>query len=145
MLGRYAKLNRSALQELAELRAGDALALLKSGRFHASYYLMGYSIECALKACIAKEAREHDFPDRELARKVRTHDLELLLRVAGLDVDSEKEAERSPEFEMNWTVVRDWNPESRYDLVVTAEKAEALCSACTQGPDGVFNWIQRQW
>jgi len=145
MLSRYAKLHRTSLQALAELRAEDALALLQAGRFQASYYLMGYAVECALKACIAAGTREHDFPDRELARKVHTHDLKLLLDTAGLEVALESDMKRSPEFEMHWILVRDWDPGARYDLGITAEEAGSFCAACTDGESGVLVWIKRRW
>jgi len=31
-----------------------------------AYYLMGYAIECAFKAAISKQIKEHDFPDKKL-------------------------------------------------------------------------------
>jgi hypothetical protein len=106
---------------------------------------MGYAVECALEACIAAGTREHDFPDRESARKVQTHDVELLLDVAGLNVALESEAGHDPELEMNWIVVGNWNPESRQDLEVTAVEAETFCSACTESAHGVLHWIKRRW
>lgn len=66
-------MNKKILQALAEARVADARALLNAKRFDAAYYLAGYAIECALKACIAKRTRRHDFPDKEFARKcIRT-------------------------------------------------------------------------
>jgi HEPN domain-containing protein len=55
---------------LAEARLADAKVRLKNRRYDGAYYLAGYAIECALKACIAGRAKRHDFPDLELARKV---------------------------------------------------------------------------
>ena len=40
-----------------------------------AYYLAGYAIECALKACIAKATRRYDFPDRKKVDASHTHDL----------------------------------------------------------------------
>jgi hypothetical protein len=57
-------MNRTDLQELAEVRIKDAQTLLDTGRFAAAYYLIGYSVECALKSCITKQIREFDFPGR---------------------------------------------------------------------------------
>lgn len=45
---------------------------------------MGYAVECALKACVAKQVRRYDFPDKKLANEAFTHDLEKLVRVSGL-------------------------------------------------------------
>ena len=45
---------------------------------------MGYSIECALKACVAKLVKRHDFPEKGFANDAFTHDLEKLIRLTGL-------------------------------------------------------------
>ena len=71
-------MNRLTFQQLAATRLLDAKALLQAGRFDAAYYLAGYVVECALKACVAQKTREHDFPDKE-ARRYYTHDLKKLL------------------------------------------------------------------
>lgn len=47
-------MDRTQLQQLAELRLRDADALLAARQWAAAYYLLGYCIECALKACVAK-------------------------------------------------------------------------------------------
>jgi hypothetical protein len=44
--------DRSQLRQLAADRILDAEHLLSGGRFSGAYYLAGYSVECALKACI---------------------------------------------------------------------------------------------
>jgi hypothetical protein len=74
--------NRSDLQRLAELRLSDAQALFDAHAFEGAYYLAGYAIECALKACIAKRTREFDFPDKREVERSYTHDLERLMEVA---------------------------------------------------------------
>jgi hypothetical protein len=73
-------MNRNDLQKLAKIRVKDAKVLLDNGRFEGAYYLLGYSVECALKACIAKQINRHEFPDKELAQKVYTHKLSELLK-----------------------------------------------------------------
>jgi HEPN domain-containing protein len=60
-------MNRTDLQNLAEERLGDGELLLASGRYGAAYYLVGYAVECGLKACIAKLTRAEDFYDKILA------------------------------------------------------------------------------
>ena len=49
--------DRKDLQELSKVRLREATALLNLGLFDGAYYLAGYSVECALKACIAKGTR----------------------------------------------------------------------------------------
>lgn len=145
MVSQYPKLNRKALQDLAKVRRRDARALLKAGRFQASYYLMGYSVECAIKACIAKKVREHDFPDRDLVKKVYTHNIMDLLLAAGLKQDYDEATKENPSLQVNWAVVKDWSPEGRYELGVTAKQAKDLYSACTARKNGVLNWIKKSW
>jgi len=38
--------------------------LLRLGLFDGAYYLAGYAVECALKACIAKGTQRFEFPDK---------------------------------------------------------------------------------
>ncbi len=77
-------MNKSDLQTLTDTRVTDAKLLLDAGRFPAAYYLLGYAVECALKACIAKQIKEHDFPDKQLVLDSYTHNLEQLLRISGV-------------------------------------------------------------
>lgn len=58
-------LNRGLFQKLANVRLSDAKALLRLKRFDAAYYVAGYAVECALKACICKNIKRHDFPPRQ--------------------------------------------------------------------------------
>lgn len=60
-------MNRLDFQRLAELRLSESTALLAAGFPDGAYYLAGYAMECALKACIAKRTREYDFPEKILA------------------------------------------------------------------------------
>lgn len=55
-------MNRSSFQQLAKMRARDAQVLIRNRRYNAAYYLLGISVECALKACIAKKTGKYDFP-----------------------------------------------------------------------------------
>ena len=76
--------NRSDLQKLANVRIDDAGILLTAGRYEAAYYLLGYAVECALKACISKQIREFDFPDKKLVNESYVHDLTKLLNICGI-------------------------------------------------------------
>jgi HEPN domain-containing protein len=55
------RLNRELLQQLSEQHLADAQVLLEQRRWPGAYDLAGYSVECALKACIAKLTKVHDF------------------------------------------------------------------------------------
>ena len=77
-------MNKTDLQQLADDRVLDAEALLTAGRWSGAYYLSGYAVECALKACIAKQTNGHDFPDKIVVHKLRRIILTELLDLAGL-------------------------------------------------------------
>ena len=50
--------DRKDLQELSKVRLKEATALLKLGLFDGAYYLAGYAVECALKACVLSRMGE---------------------------------------------------------------------------------------
>jgi HEPN domain-containing protein len=118
--------DRQQLQFLAKARIKEASILYKSGCFAGSYYLSGYAVECALKACIAKQTRKHDFPDRKLAQDAWVHDPEKLARTAGLLTKLSKEMQSNKALEMNWTTVKDWSETFRYEFNVTQTRLETF-------------------
>lgn len=138
------RMNRTELQGLARLRLAEANELLTALHPAGAYYLAGYSVECALKACIAKGNRRHDFPDRKLVNDSYTHDSSRLVRLAGLQVDVDREAAADPAFAVNWTVAKDWSEESRCTLP-TATQARDLYDAIAGRRHGVLRWIKRHW
>jgi HEPN domain-containing protein len=138
-------MNRGIFQQISEIRKRDAVTLLKARQYSGAYYLIGYAVECALKACVAKQVRRYDFPDRKLANEVFTHDLEKLMSLAGLAQELKKEMDANKPLELNWAVVKDWSESSRYEIGTTEAQARDLYSACTARRDGVLNWIKRRW
>src|ERR1035438_10042229 len=66
-------MDRKDLQELSKVRLKESAALLKAGLFDGAYYLAGYAVECALKACIAKETRRFEFPDKKRVDSSYSH------------------------------------------------------------------------
>jgi len=138
-------MNRFDLQKMAEERVADAAALLDAGRFQAAYYLCGYAVECALKACISKQVREFDFPDRKVVNDSYVHDLGKLLNVSGLVPAYEEEAGRSNKFVENWTIARDWSEASRYNSRITENEAQDLFLAITDPTNGVLPWLKKYW
>jgi hypothetical protein len=138
-------MNRQALQEISRLRRQEAAALLKAKRFAGAYYLVGYSVECALKACIAKQTKKHDFPDKSIADKAYIHDLEKLLALAGLNRELELDMRASKSLEVNWALVKDWKETSRYLTTIADTDARDLYAACTARKHGILYWIRTKW
>ena len=54
-------MNKSDFENLANIRIIEAEVLLYSGNYPGEYYLAGYAVECALKACIAKQVKHMIF------------------------------------------------------------------------------------
>ena len=138
-------MNRQELQELSRIRRKEAAALLKAKHYSGAYYLLGYSVECALKACIAKQTNKHDFPNKELAIKAYVHNLEELIKLAGLKSDLDKDIKKNGTLEVNWAVVKDWNESARYICTITSADAKDLYSACTSRTNGILSWIKTKW
>jgi hypothetical protein len=138
-------MNRLELQALARDRLADSRALLRAHRYAGAYYLAGYSVECALKACIARQVRRYDFPDKKVVSDSYTHDLTKLVGIAGLKTRLESALASDRSFELNWTVVRDWSEEDRYNSAISRVEARDLYSAITARRTGVMTWLRNYW
>jgi HEPN domain-containing protein len=106
-------MNRVEFQRLSDERLEDAAVLFEAGRHSAAYYMSGYAIECALKACVSRRTIADEFPPRDAA-KYYTHDLTKLLDLAGLGSAFTTHAANDPGLQANWAAVKDWTEESRY-------------------------------
>jgi len=136
--------NRKELQELARTRLLEAKSLLRAGFPDGAYYLAGYSVECGLKACIAKRTRRYDFPDRKNVDASHTHNLKELVRIANLESIRLEQTERNPLFLGNWDLVQQWSEQSRYRRHERSSAA-ALVDAVGSLRNGVLPWIKRHW
>lgn len=138
-------MNRSDLQKLSRLRVREAKVLLENKCYDGAYYLLGYAVECALKACIARQTKAFDFPDRKMINDIYTHDLEKLLNASGLKADHQNECRANPNFQLNWTIVKDWSEQSRYTDQISKQKAKDFRSAIVSRKNGVLPWLQKRW
>ena len=134
-------MNRVDFQQIAEVRFEEARSLLGSGFSDGAYYLAGYAIECALKACIAKRTREHDFPDKKLANESHTHSLRELLRLADLSGALQSAIQQDAALEDRWATVTNWSEASRYQRT-DAQLAASLIEAIEDNSGGVLPWIR---
>lgn len=136
-------MNRQDLQNLALTRLKEVEVLLNNHKYSGAYYLSGYVIECALKACIAKQTQEFDFPDKKTVMDSYTHDLEKLVKVAKLEKQL-KSLLNDPDFSLRWSMVKDWSEESRYQTH-NRQKALDIYSAITDPTHGVLQWLQQHY
>jgi hypothetical protein len=138
-------MNRADLQLLADARVEDAKVLLQAQRWGAAYYLLGYAVECALKACAVRQFRQDEVPDKTVVNAFYTHRLDNLLGISGVKGELEGRARTDPAFEVNWNTVRDWNESSRYDHLTSEAKARDMLQAVADPASGVLTWLKTQW
>jgi hypothetical protein len=138
-------MDRTDLQLLADARVADANVLLDARRWAAAYYLLGYAVECALKACTARRFRQDEVPDKRVVNDFYTHRLDTLLGISGLGQALEGRANGEPAFQVNWNTVRDWNETSRYDHSISEAKARDMFIAVADQATGVLSWLKTLW
>ena len=114
--------------------------MLRLGHNHGAYYLAGYAVECALKACIAKGTRKHEFPDRKRVNDSYTHVVKDLVKLANLEDLHLAHLRADKSFRDNWEVVQTWSEQSRYRRSEPAD-AQALLKAAS----GAMTWIKLHW
>jgi HEPN domain-containing protein len=140
-----ARLNRDKLRALAADRLEEARVLLQNRFWTGAYYMTGLAVECALKSCLASEVREHDFPDKQFVTSMYVHRLEPLFRLNGaLWVTLQIDMQADPKLRANWSTVKDWDDNKRYDIVEELE-ARALYEAASEAASGVMEWIRGKW
>jgi HEPN domain len=113
--------NRRDFQRLARMRLADARALIRNRNFEAAYYLTGLAVECAVKACIAKNR---------------------LIGAAKLQAALETEIRSNISFKNKWDVAKDWSVDSRY--ATGGLNARDLYRAVA-GRDGIMQWLRQRW
>lgn len=139
-------MNRALLQRLCDERLEDARVLLEQKRWPASYYIAGYSLECALKSCILAyiERTGIIFEDKKFAQNCWTHNIEELVAQADLKIERDRAAGQNPIFGQHWQIAKDWSEASRYQLS-TQTHAEKLFGALTDRKEGVIPWVKNYW
>ena len=123
---------KAEFQQLADERLEEAKALLDLGRWSGAYYLAGYAVELAIKACIIKKLMATDaFPDKEFSKNCYTHDLLKLVKLADLNqaLDDTRMADLS--LGKNWDLAKDWSELKRYHLITEFE-AKMLFNAVAE-------------
>ena len=138
-------MNRSDFQDLSELHLQHAKALLDAELYSGVYYMCGYVVECALKACICKRTRQDDFyPRQDEARKAWSHERRHLIGLAGVgkEIDDDRRADGT--LNIYWKEVEAWTLESRYEKH-SQQEAESLYDAVSNPVHGVLACIKRHW
>jgi hypothetical protein len=137
-------MNRTDLQLLADARVADAELLFRERRWAGAYYLFGYAVECALKACAARQFQQHEVPDKTVVNQFYTHRIDELLGISGVKDALQAKAAADKGFQANWNTVRDWTEASRYDHSTSEEKARDMLVAVSDAATGVLSWLKTQ-
>lgn len=137
-------MTREELQNLSKKRLRESKYLIDGGFYDGGYYLCGYSIECALKAVIAKSIPKNTFPDKTFAINVYTHDLTQLLRYSNLKAQFDQDIAANMNLKTNWNIVKDWSEIKRYEFSSRVQ-AEDLYRAVSHRQNGVLKWLKQYW
>jgi HEPN domain-containing protein len=117
-------LTRTELLKIKRARLKDAKILYQNRQYDGAVYICGYAVEIALKARICKTLKWIDgYPDTrkefENYTSFKTHDLDVLLRISGIEEQIKKR------FFSEWSTIAKWNPEARYKEIGKINKIEA--------------------
>lgn len=138
-------ITRADFQQLADVRLTEAKVLLDLGHWDGAYYLVGYAVEVALKACIIKTVMATDaFPEKRFSEQCWTHDLGKLVDLAGLK--SAWTAATTADLTLSgyWGIAKQWSEQTRYHRITEIE-AKELYTAVSDAAHGVLTWIKTQW
>jgi hypothetical protein len=138
------EVSKSDLEALSDVRIREATLLYQAQHYSGAYYLAGYSIELAIKACIAKHIRSGFIPDRSFVNRIYQHKLDELIGLAGLKEALNDDIKRDPQLGGNWGIACDWSEESRYSAW-DAINAAALISAIGDPVHGVLQWLKKHY
>jgi HEPN domain-containing protein len=132
------------LKSISECKLADAVFLLNHGRWSNSYYLAGYCVEIALKACVAKQIVGQVVPLRSIVDGFHSHDFRRLAGLAGLMASLKHKESEDNAFASYWALAQQWEPSSRYESTDKLS-AQYMIHALTEQKSGVYQWIRTQW
>jgi HEPN domain-containing protein len=132
---------KATLIELATERLSEAKLLLRHGHPNGAFYLAGYAVELALKAVLADQRFAGVWPST-IQGKVFHHNLELLLKQAGLESGMRAIRQTKRPLADNWLVVREWSVTARYRRI-SRKAARELIDAISDPRDGVLQWLSQ--
>jgi HEPN domain-containing protein len=110
---------KQEIEKIIRARVEDAEILYHASRFDGSIYLCGYAVELGLKARICEILKWDEYPTSGKYATFKTHDLEVLLHLTGL------EGKLKLEYMLSWSIVSQWNPEARYNPIGNVKHQDA--------------------
>ena len=76
--------------------------------------------------------------------QVYTHQLDVLLRLSGLQASLRTAEDQSVELKTSWSIVSTWSEASRYEMV-DPFRATAMVDAVGDANFGVLQWLRQHW
>lgn len=141
-------MNRAHWQNLAEERVLDADVLLQAGRWAGAFHLIGYAVESGLKSYVLAYMENSNadviFRERKFSDNCWTHNIEELVRLAGLRSALDLDMAANRQLGINWIYATQWKEISRYQTA-TEFNARRLYQAVADAADGVLPWIRTRW
>lgn len=144
------------IRSIARLRLKEAQVLATNAQPEGAFYLAGYGVELILKAKVAErlglpwlfDARftppaEQFAGLSDLRNLLKTHNLLLLLAVAGLKPAYDQQQKASKDFFKYKSLLESWSEGIRYQLPgsVLAPDAQNFLNFLT-APTGFLQWIE---
>jgi len=128
------------------MRLREATVLFNRGQYDGAIYLAGYAVECGLKACIAKQTQQHEFPNKDTVNRSYTHVLIDLLGLAGYGLKEQydermRDVAGHAEFTRDWALIGQWHEDDRYRGGASADEARDFIGAVER----IVGWIRPSW
>lgn len=99
-------------------------------------YHAGLATECALKGYIMKNERLNRWPDRDERPELYSHDINRLMRIAGIVVDSRDPTAPS------WHTMSLWSRGQGYEPAPTPRRVARSFVEAAFGPAGAVTWLR---
>ena len=138
------------LQTISKIRLKTVELLMKGRDWDAAAYMMGYSLECTLKAVICKTLHLTGYPNSKdkISQFFRTHEFDVLLTLSGMEdlfgyngVGFSNWSGFTQEYKGQWTAMR-------YDLGSWDEaKIKRVYTNLTEKKNGILSLIEgnKRW
>lgn len=139
-------LNRIALKTATKAKLKAAKILFSAGDNDTAGYLLGYVVECSLKAVICRKLKISEYPDTGKFQNVfATHEFDRLLLLSGYS--AEIDLSKNPSLFNYWSILtKDWKPDIRYNgNIYTSAVIQDKLNALEDGRGGFLRWVKRRW